>query len=132
VKLVETQWWALPIDQEWLTEVDEDTVIISDEDGIGSLEISVLEWDDGEVVAEDLQVLSQQLIPAGVKGQAVACGQWQGQYFSYVDHEDACRDWLLLGGQKVMLISYTCDPEHQGMDDAAVDQMLAGLQRRAG
>ena len=130
MKLVETQWWAMPIGEEWSTELDEETVIISDSDGVGCLEISLLEWDDGELTGDDLQMLAQQLIPDGVPGKAVKCGQWQGQYFSYVDYEDACRDWLLQGGQKVLLVGYTCDPENRGMDDAAVDEMLAGLELR--
>ncbi len=132
MKLVETQWWAMPIGEEWSAELDEETVIITDADGVGCLEVSVLEWDDGELTGDDLQMLAQQLIPEGVPAKAVKCGQWQGQYFSYVDHEDACRDWLLQGGQKVLLVSYTCDPENQGMDDAAVDAMLAGLELRGG
>ncbi len=130
--LVETQWWAMPIGEEWSAELDEDTVIITDADGVGVLEISVLEWDDGELAGDDLQMLARQLIPDGVPGKAVTCGQWRGQYFSYVDHEDACRDWLLQGGQKVLLIGYTCDPGNQGMDDAVVDEMLAALELRAG
>jgi hypothetical protein len=127
MKMIETQWWSMPLGEEWNAEVDEDTVIIGDEDGVGILEITVLELEGGDAGPEDLQELAQQLIPEGVIGKAVTCGQWRGKLYEYAN-EDACRDWLLLHEHKVMLMSYTCDLDNQGMDDSAVDEMLAEMQ----
>jgi hypothetical protein len=128
MKLLETPWWSLPITDEWQTETDDDTIIISDQDGVGSIEFTVLEFDEGDVTAEDLQHVAGNIIPAGYEGAAAECGAWQGLCFEYVDNDFFCRDWLLQCRQKILLVSYTCDLEDRGLDDAAVDQMLGDLR----
>lgn len=130
MKLIETPFWSLPLSDEWQTETDEDTIIICDEDGVGSLEFTVLEFDDVEPGPQDLQELAQQIIPDGIGGAAAECGAWRGLRFEYVEDEDFCRDWLLLCQHKVLLVSYTCDLSDRGMDDAAIDEMLSDLRGR--
>ncbi len=127
MKLIETHWWALPVSDEWLVETEEDTVIITDRDEVGSLELTVLELDNTEPVHDDLRELASQLVPGDVEGEAVVCGQWKGLRYEYTD-SDYCRDWLLLCEGKILLVSYTCALEHRALDDAAVDQMLGELQ----
>lgn len=127
MELIETRWWALPVSDEWHTETDGGTVIISDQDDVGSLELTVLELDMINPGAEDLRELAAQVVPPGIDSKQVRCGQWQGILFEYSD-EDFCRDWFLHDQHCILLISYTCALEHRGMDDAAVDQMLAELQ----
>ncbi len=128
MKLIETPWWSLPIGEEWQTETDEDTIIIFDEDGVGSLEFTVLEFDEGDVTAEDLQEVAGHIIPAGNESVAAECGAWRGLGFEYTDDDIFCRDWLLRCQQKILLVSYTCELENRGLDDAAVDQMLGDLR----
>jgi hypothetical protein len=128
MKLIETPWWSLPISDEWQTETDEDTIIIFDQDGVGSLEFSVLEFDEGDVTADDLQEVALHIIAAGIEGVAAECGVWRGLRFEYVNDDYFCRDWLLRYQQKILVISYTCDLEDRGLDDAAVDQMLGDLR----
>ena len=130
MKLIETPFWSLPLSDEWQTETDEDTIIVFDEDGVGSLEFTVLEFDDGAPGQQDLEVLATQLVPDGIAGMSAHCGVWRGLQFQYVADADFCRDWLLLCREKVLLVSYTCDLSDRGMDDAAVDEMLSDLRGR--
>jgi len=128
MKLIETPFWSLPLSDEWQTETDEDTIIVFDQDGVGSLEFTVLEFDDGEPGTQDLEVLATQIVPDGIASTAAQCGVWRGLRFEYVMDEDFCRDWLLLRQHKVLLVSYTCDLPDRGMDDAAIDEMLSDLR----
>lgn len=128
MKLIETRWWSLPIGDEWQYEVDDDTVVISDTDGVGTLEFTLLETDVETVDSETLDGLAAQLMPGAAADAEVQCGDWRGKYFSHVEDGAACRDWLLGCQKKVLLVSYTSALEHRGLDDAAVDQMLGELR----
>lgn len=129
-RLIETHWWTLPVSDDWDIDSEEGTVIITDRDGVGSLELSVIELDGAPGGVLELRELAAEFVPAGVAGESVACGDWPGLLFKY-SVGDSCRDWVLHCDDNVLIISYTCAAEHQGMDDAAVDQMLAELGRPA-
>lgn len=129
MKLIETPWWALPLSDEWHYETEDDTVIVTDNEGVGSLEFTVLELDTSAPGLPDVQELARELIPVGVAGEQASCGPWQGLRYEYAEGSDYCRDWLLYSGDRVLLLGYTCELDNRGMDDAAVDQMLAELQR---
>jgi hypothetical protein len=116
----------MPLPEEWQLEVEGDTIVVSDRDGVGALEFSVLEFDGAEPGAEELAELAAEFVPAGQEAMPVRCGEWEGLRFEYLAG-DYCRDWVLRYGQRVLLISYTCDGQHQNMDDAVVDEMLGEL-----
>lgn len=132
MKLIETRCWSLPIGDEWQYEIDGDTVIISDADGVGSLELTVLEVEGDASDPGALDGLAAELVPGAEHPTPVQCGDWRGNYVSHVEDGAACRDWVLGCRQWVLLVSYTCALENRGMDDAAVDQMLAELQAPPG
>src|SRR5690349_13880656 len=91
---VETDWWLLDLPEEWQAEQDDETIVITDEDGVGVLEITSLEPDnDGSRV--DLQALAQQLVPDGLNGSAARLGDFEGLYFQYQEEGDAVREWVL-------------------------------------
>ena len=130
-RLIETHWWTLPVSDDWEIDSEEGTVIIADRDGVGSLELSVIELDGAPEGVLELGELAAEFVPSGVAGDNVVCGDWPGLLYKY-SAGDYCRDWVLQCDDKVLIISYTCAAEHQGMDDAAVDQMLAELGRAPG
>ncbi len=128
MRLLETQCWAMPVPDDWHIEVDEDTVVVADNEGVGSLEFSVLELEGAEPGREELLELAAELVPRqGGGGQPLRCGAWEGLRFEYVDGDDYCRDWLLAHEARVLLVSYTCALEHRELDDAAVDELLGEL-----
>jgi len=126
---VETDWWLLDLPEEWQAEQDEETIVIGDEDGVGVLEITALASEAAEL---DLRELARQLLPAGSVGAAARLGDFDGLYFQYEDEGDAVREWLVRCEQHVLLVSYSCEIDDAGMDDAVVDEILETLSLRAG
>lgn len=128
MRLLETQCWTMPVPDDWQIEVDEDTVIVADNEGVGSLEFSVLELEGAVPGSDELRELAAEFVPpeAGT-GQALRCGAWEGLRFEYEAAGDYCRDWVLAHAARVLLISYTCALDHRHLDDAAIDELLDEL-----
>lgn len=128
---VETDWWTLDLPDEWQAEEDDGTVVIGDEDGVGALELTALEADHIERSDAGLQELAEQLLDITEQGRKVQLGTLKGLYFQYIDGDDAVREWLLDAGEVVLLVSYSCDGENAGMDDALVDEVLTTLELKS-
>lgn len=122
---VETDWWLLDLPEEWSAEQDEETVVISDEDGVGALEITMLEYEDDSPM--EVKQLAKQLMPDDVAGQAAELGDFAGLYFQYQDEGDAVREWIVQRDARTLLVSYSCDADDAGMDDAVIDEILETL-----
>lgn len=129
---VETDWWLLDLPEEWGAEQDEETIVIGDEDGVGELEITTLERRDAAGAEVDLEALAQDVISSGAAGRPVRVGEFSGFYFHYSEDGDAVREWLLAAGDVVLLVSYSCDEENRGLDDAVVDEILDTLELKTG
>lgn len=125
MRTVETDWWLLDLPEEWEAEQDEETIVISDQDGIGTLEITRLE--NPPANGGDLQAFAEQWLPDGIRGGEVRAGDFDGLYFKYEDEDDAVREWLLRAGDVYLLVSYACDIDDAGMDDEIVDEILETL-----
>lgn len=125
---VETDWWLLDLPEEWQAEQDDETIVITDEDGVGVLEITSLEREQAGRV--DLQALAKQLVPEGLAGSAARLGDFEGLYFQYQEEGDAVREWVLQCDGRVLLVSYSCEIDDAGMDDAFVDEVLDTLESR--
>jgi hypothetical protein len=126
---VETDWWLLDLPEEWQAEQDDETIVITDEDGVGVLEITSLEADDdGQHV--DLKSLAEQLVPEGLAGSAARLGDFEGLYFQYQEEGDAVREWVLQCDDRVLIVSYSCDIDDAGMDDSFVDEVLDTLESK--
>lgn len=123
---LETDWWSLDLPEEWQAEQDEETIVISDEDGIGVIEITTLEPSEGAEM--ELSTLAAQLFPAELAQSTVQLGDFVGVAVQYRDEGDAVREWLVRKAQQTLLISYSCDVEHEGLDDETVDEILDTLQ----
>ena len=125
---VETDWWLLDLPEEWSAEQDEETIVIGDEDGIGSIEITRLEHPAAATV--DLHTIAVQWVPEDVTGIDLRVGDFAGLYFEYMDEGDAIREWLLRAGDLILIVSYVCDEEDAGMDDETVDEILETLTHK--
>lgn len=115
----------LDLPEEWSAEQDEETVVVTDEDGVGALEVTVLEYEDDSPM--EVAALAAQLMPEGLAGRDVRIGDFDGLYFEYQDEGDAVREWVVQCGQRTLLVTYSCDIEDAGMDDAIVDEILETL-----
>ena len=131
MRVVETDWWMLDIPDEWEAEQDEETIVIGDEDGVGALELTTLTRESSDVDFSDMDALAGQIVPVDVPGQPAQLGGMAGRYFQYMEDGDAVREWLLSDGEILLLVTYSCDAENAGLDDASVDDILSTLERRA-
>lgn len=122
---VETDWWLLDLPEEWEAEQDEETIVISDPDGVGTLEITLLESHADNNVG--LRALAAEWLPSDVQGKEVRVGDFSGLYFQYSDEGDAVREWLLQAEKLNLIVSYACDSDDAGMDDEVIDEILETL-----
>ena len=126
---LETDWWLLDLPEEWEAEQEDETVVIEDEDGVGVIEITTLETAE-PVERGELPALARELLGEHGRGVEAQLAGLSGLYFEHVDGDDAVREWLLDGGDLLLLISYSCDRENAGMDDDVVDDILSTLELR--
>jgi hypothetical protein len=125
---IETDWWLLDLPEEWQAEQDDETIVITDDDGVGVLEITSLEEASGAGI--DLKTLAKQLLPVAGTGSAARIGDFEGLYFHYQEDGDAVREWLVECDGRVLLVSYSCDVDDAGMDDSFVDEVLDTLEAK--
>lgn len=127
---VETELWAMEIPEEWTALLEEDIVCISDPDEIGSLDVSALCKEEGEVSMDDLNAFAEELLQEGKHSEVIAVGDISGLYFEYSAEGMHWREWFLRHDNKkdlLLFATYTCDLEQAGMDDVVIDQMLETL-----
>lgn len=126
MSVLETQWWMLELPEEWQADQQDEMILISDQDGVGEIAITTLEKEEGDVEDEDLLQLTDEL----GQGKPVMVSDLSGYYFEYREEGDALREWYLGGDNLLILMTYVCDEQNAGMDDAAVDEILATLALR--
>ena len=127
MSILQTEWWCLELPDEWSAEMEDDCVTISDCDGVGEIDITVVKKADGEVNDNDLKDFSEDLIEQGWQGQVVEVGAAEGLYFLYDDSDGAWREWYLGAGSLLIYITYNTLMEHKTLDDAIVDEILDTL-----
>lgn len=127
MQVLETDHWLCELPQEWSAEQEEDSVLISDEDGISTIEISTLKKSSGDVSEEELKEFAAELLQDKQTAESCEFGPFKGLGFSYRDDEGAWREWFLANGPLMLFVTYGCLPEHRGMDDGIVDEILATL-----
>lgn len=127
MQVLETDHWLCELPEEWSAEQEEDSVLISDEDGISTIEISTLKKESGEVSEQELKGFAAELIQNNEVTKDFQFGPFEGIGFSYSDEEGAWREWFLAHGSLMLFVTYGCLPEHRGMDDSIVEEILATL-----
>ncbi len=130
MRAVETQWWTLALPEEWEAEQDEDAVVIADRDDVGEIVITTLQKAEGEVDERELAAMTEALAGEHGQGQAVDVGPARGYRFQFTEDGEALREWYLYCGDLLILVTYSCDLDNAGLDDSAVDEILATLAIR--
>ncbi len=128
MNILHTEWWSIAIAPEWWTEREEDGVIIGDCDEVGSILISTLCKDQGEFSPPEVEQIARDNAEAGGDWTHVSGGCFSGLVTSYSEEGSAVREWYLAAGSVLLFITYCCEQENAGMDDAAVDEILDTLQ----
>lgn len=127
MNVLETEWWTLAIPPEWWAEAEDDSILVGDRDDVGCIEISTLHKDSGVFDADTLAEIAGEDAPPGVQWQPVTLGDFAGLAGSGVDDDTALREWYVAHDAMLLFITYSCELENRGMDDAAVDELLDTL-----
>ncbi|QFU77752.1 hypothetical protein EY643_03960 [Halioglobus maricola] len=127
MSILETEWWSLALPPEWWAESEEESILVGDHDGVGCIEISTLHKETGEfdpVTVE--QIVREESEPEQV-WNAASLAEFKGLTSSYVAEDAAIREWYVARGAMLLFVTYSCEVENRGMDDAAVDEILDTL-----
>lgn len=126
MQVLETDWWSLLLPVEWSAEHEDGIVVIGDRDGVGCIEIS--EWQPEEgAQGESLQALAQANTLPGASWQPCRLGAFSGLNSAGTEEGMAIREWYVQSGRLLLYITYSCELDNAGMDDAVVDEILATL-----
>ncbi|WOJ93526.1 hypothetical protein R0135_17360 [Congregibacter variabilis] len=124
MRVLEAGDWGLLLPDEWQAEQEDDVIVIGDRDGVGCIEISELHKDTGDFGAEDLQ----QFVTEDSIWDSVRRGSFEGLRTSLIEDGAAIREWYLYAGKLLLYVTYSCELDNQGLDDAAVDDILDTLR----
>jgi len=127
MNILETEWWTMALPPEWWAEAEADSILVGDRDDVGCIEISTLQRESGAFSEAEVLELARDNAEQPLDWQEVELGEFCGVRASYVDEGAALREWYVARGALLLFITYSCDEENRGMDDAAVDELLDTL-----
>jgi hypothetical protein len=127
MNVLETQWWTLALPPEWWAESEEDSILVGDQDDVGCIEISTLHKEEGVFDAQAAHDIANTESEQSLNWQQASLGEFEGVVSSYVEDDAAIREWYVVNGSVLLFITYSCDEENCGMDDAAVNELLDTL-----
>ena len=127
MNVLETEWWTLMLPPEWWAEAEEESILVGDRDGVGSIEISTLHKERGEFDVAGLRDIAVAESEQALDWQPARLGEFAGITAEYSEEGSAIREWYVASGAMMLFITYSCDEENRGMDDAAVDELLDTL-----
>jgi len=125
--VLETEWWTLAVPPEWWADSEEDSILIGDRDDVGCIEISTLHKDEGEFDQRALANIAESETDNSLDWRQVTLGEFSGLTSHYIEEDTAIRQWYVASGSMLLFITYSCDEDNGGMDDAAVDELLDTL-----
>ena len=126
MNILETEWWTLAIPPEWWAEAEDESILVGDRDDVGCIEMTTLHKERGEFEAAEIRDIAQAEAEQPLQWQAVL-GDFRGVSASYLSDGAAIREWYVARGPLLLFITYSCDEENRGLDDAAVDELLDTL-----
>ena len=127
MNVLETEWWTLALPPEWWADSEEDSILVGDRDDVGCIEISTLHKEEGDFDRDYVTAIAQEESEQVLQWQSATLGEFSGVSSRYVEEDAAVREWYVSNGALLLFITYSCDKENGGMDDAAVDEILDTL-----
>ena len=125
--VLETEWWNLAVPPEWWAESEEESILIGDHDDVGCIEISTLHKEEGEFSSDEIARIAREEAEQKLQWETLSLGDFRGVRASYLEEGAAIREWYIASGSMLLFITYSCEEENRGMDDAAVDEILDTL-----
>jgi hypothetical protein len=131
MNVLETEWWTMVVPPEWWAEAEEESILVGDQDDVGCIEISTLHKESGEFDSKTILDIAKAESEEPVDWASVQLGEFSGVRAHFVAEGSAIREWYVANGALMLFITYSCDEENAGMDDAAVDELLDTLMLAA-
>ena len=119
--VLETDFWALQLPDEWFAEQDDETIIISDESQVSTIELTSIMADKN--ITKD-EILSDVLPKTAIQ---TVLAEETAFYHELTEDGVFWREWVCELPQGILLISHGMDEDNKGMDDASVDEILSTL-----
>jgi hypothetical protein len=127
MNVLETEWWTMALPPEWWADAEEDGVLVGDRDDVGCIEFSTLHKEQGEFdIAEAMEIARSESSQV-LQWSKVSLGDFEGVTSQFVEEGAAIREWYVVRRGMLLFITYSCDEDNRGMDDAAVDELLDTL-----
>ena len=127
MNVLETEWWSMALPPEWWAEAEGDTILVGDRDEVGCIEISTLRKEEGVFSADEVRAIATDNAEGDWDWQPVTRGDFSGLRTAYGAEDASIREWCMAAEGTLLYITYSCDEENRGMDDAAVDELLDTL-----
>lgn len=128
MNVLETEWWTLAVPPEWWADTEEDSIVVGDRDDVGCIEISTLHKEQGVFDADEVRAIATSESETVNDWTRVELGDFTGFTGDYPEEGAAIREWYVAHGAMLLFITYSCDEDNRGMDDAAVNELLDTLQ----
>jgi len=127
MNVLETEWWTMALPPEWWADTEEDGILVGDRDDVGCIEISTLHKEQGEFDIAEAMDIARSESSQTLQWTKVSLGDFEGVAGQFVEEGAAIREWYVVRGGMLLFITYSCDEDNSGMDDAAVDELLDTL-----
>jgi hypothetical protein len=127
MNVLETEWWTMALPPEWWAEAEEDSILVGDRDDVGCIEFSNLHKDSGHFDRAELEAIARAESEQELVWQSVELGEFSGVVSAFAEDGVAIREWYVAHESLLLFITYSCEAENSGMDDAAVDELLDTL-----
>jgi len=120
--------WSLQLAQGWEAELEEGCVCASHPEGFGVLLISHAERAKNPVAREELHQLASAELPGSADVGECRMGDFEGLHATYVEDGERWHRFYLCFGTVLLLVTYTVELAHDGVEDDEVIGMLRSLR----
>jgi hypothetical protein len=127
MNVLQTEWWTMALPPEWWADAEEDSILVGDRDDVGCIEITTLHKEEGEFGLTEATEIARSESSQPLDWSRVSLGDFEGVSSQFVEDGAAIREWYVLRRGMLLFITYSCDEDNRGMDDAAVDELLDTL-----
>lgn len=127
MKVLETDHWCLLLPPEWWAEYEDDVVRIADNDEIGEIEVTTLCKDRGQVDLDEVTAMAREESPEILDWEPASLGAFDGVTGTFTEDSAFIREWYLGADSVLLYITYICEEENAGLDEAAVEELLGTL-----
>lgn len=120
--------WSLQCQFGWDAELEDGCVCLTKRDGVGALLISHAAKHRTPITRAELQQLAATELPSTADAGPCTMGAFQGLHATYVTDDARWHRFYLSYGTVLLLVTYTVELAHDGVEDDEVITMLRSLQ----